>query len=722
MTRMVRITELEKDFILLKTKQIIIVKRIFLLFATVISMFFGLSGCSEHFLEGELYTFIGQTVAGYLEEHEETFSDFLYILDRSGRLSLMKAYGTYTCFAPTNEAVERFLIEQDSIWRASQEPGAKPKWTGVTSPVLTELSDSMCKVIADTHLMSLKYLTADLGGDVMPSKNMNLRLLTLNYGVDEEGHAVVYVNKAPILMGDNEVENGIVHVIGKVMSSSSETVPALIDEMSFLTIFSQALQLAGLDQAMSGDKDLSYSYGGKTYDKIDVWGKAPYPKYRMYGYTAFCESDEVFRTAGINNVEDLYKKCKVWYPNATDEDFKSENNALHKFMAYHLLNRKLTYARLVCYNMYNYYKGNLLYNSEENFTRSQDRYEYYETMQGPMVKAIRPLSNPIYGRNYKGSLLELNRCVLLNYAKELVNRTDPFHSVAGANQIPVNVMVLNPLDVYDDPECYPGYLQEALNGSILLIDRPLVYDEDVMAGSVLNEQIRCDIIGLFPELTNNDIRWSACDDYSMENNRSYPAFFLPPGYCDGLKYNTAETMSNVEIYGSQGESYQGDVLICAKHTDVSIRLPRVPDGTYEIRMCYFVGDWRGICQFYVDDQITGIPIDLRIHGTDPLVGFEYDHNTSDNGVDNDKQMKNRGYLKSADAYRMWHGNTKPRDQETVLRLVLTKKYLHEGEDHWIRIKSVSDFGGLDELTFDYIELVPVGWLRREDLSLEEKRR
>ena len=556
----------------------------------------------------------------------------------------------------------------------------------------------------------------------MPSKNMNTRLLTLNYGVDENKHSVIYVNKAPVLLGDNEVINGVVHVIGEVMSSSSETVPALIEEMPFLSIFSQALQLTGLDLAMSDYMDTSYRYGGQTYDKSDYWGKAPYPKYRMFGYTAFCESDEVFHTAGVNSIEDLYKKCKEWYPDAIDEDYKSENNALHKFMAYHLLNRKLTYARLVCYSLNNFYKGGLLYNSEENFTRSQDRYEYYETMQGPMVKVIRPLTNFIYGRDYKGDLLELNRCVLLNYCKNLVNKTDPYHSVAGPNNIPVNVMVLNPLDVYNEPERYPRYLQEALNGSILLIDRPLIYDEDVMAGSVLNEQIRCDIIGLFPELTNNDIRWSACDDYAMENNVSYPAFFLPPGYCDGLKYNTDESMGFCEIYGSQGENYEGDVLILCSQSDFSFRLPRVPEGTYEIRICYFVGDWRGICQFYFDNEVTGIPIDLRVPGTDPSIGFEYDRTTTDNGVDNDKQMKNRGYLKSADSYRIWHGATSPRDQPTVLRLVVTKRYIHEGEDHWIRVKSLSDFGGRNELTFDYIELVPVGWLRREDLSLEEKRR
>lgn len=697
-------------------------KRTSILIVSFLATLLGFTSCTEEYLKGNLYTFLGQTVVDYLEEHESTFSDFLYILERGERLSLMKSYGTYTCFAPTNEAVERFLVEQDSIWRASLLPGAKPKWTGVTSPVLTELSDSMCKVIADTHLMGLKYLTMNMGGDVMPSKNMNHRLLTLNYGVDSIGRSIIYVNKAPILLSDNEVENGVVHVIGSVMSTSSSTVPALIDEMPFLSIFNEALLMTGLDNAISDYLDRDYAYGNMTYDKVDVWGKAPFPKNRLYGFTAFCESDDVFRTAGITSVDDLIEKCKAWYPTATDNDFKSDNNALHKFMAYHLLNRKLPYTRLVCYGLDTYYKGFQLFNSEENFTRKQDRYEYYETLQGPMVKATRPLSESRYGKNFNDNLMELSRCVLLNYCKDLVDNADPFHSTAGPNQIPVNVMVMNPLDVYDDPERFPGYLQEALNGSILLIDRPLVYDEDVMVGSVLNEQIRCDVIGLFSELTNNDIRWSSCDDYSMDNNMSYPGFFLPPGYCEGLKYNTAETMALCEIYGSQGASYQGDHLICCKQTDASIRLPRVPDGTYEIRICYFVGNWRGICQFYVDDQVTGIPIDLRIPGTDPLIGFEYDRDTDDNGVVNDKQMKNRGYLKSADSYRASHGKISPRDLPDILRLVLTTKYLKEGTEHWIRVKTLSDLGGLDELTFDYIELVPTSWLRREDLSLEEKRK
>ena len=86
--------------------------------------------CVEEIDMSSRYTFVGKTVAQYLEENKETFSDFIYILKRGGKFNLMKAYGTYTCFAPTNKAIERYLFEQDSIYRASLLPDSKKViWT-----------------------------------------------------------------------------------------------------------------------------------------------------------------------------------------------------------------------------------------------------------------------------------------------------------------------------------------------------------------------------------------------------------------------------------------------------------------------------------------------------------------------------------------------------------------------------------------------------------------
>ena len=86
-----------------------ILKHIALAVAIVCTM----GGCREYIDEGSRYTFTGHTIASFLEEHEDVYSNFIEILNRGGRLTLMKAYGQYTCFAPTNDAITRFLFEQE---------------------------------------------------------------------------------------------------------------------------------------------------------------------------------------------------------------------------------------------------------------------------------------------------------------------------------------------------------------------------------------------------------------------------------------------------------------------------------------------------------------------------------------------------------------------------------------------------------------------------------
>ena len=103
-------------------------------FAIAAAAIMALGSCREEIGDEARYTFVGHTIASFLEENKEVYSSFIDILDRSGRLSLMKAYGQYTCFAPTNDAIARYLYEQDSIYWASVEanaadPKVKIQWT-----------------------------------------------------------------------------------------------------------------------------------------------------------------------------------------------------------------------------------------------------------------------------------------------------------------------------------------------------------------------------------------------------------------------------------------------------------------------------------------------------------------------------------------------------------------------------------------------------------------
>ena len=655
------------------------------------------SACHENIDTSSRYTFRGETVASLLIDNPDLYSDFTYILQRSGRLSMLKAYGTYTCFAPTNEGVRRFLVEQDSIWRASLEPGSKRViWTGITSPVLEELSDSMCQVISDTHILMKKMATFDLGGDVVPERNLCDRYLTLGYEVDENLRGVLYINGARIIQGDQDVENGVVHTVGGVLNPSANTLPVQIEDTPFLTIFSDALRVTGLEADMQQYIDLTYKQKNDTY-----------PRKRYFGYTAFCEPDSVFHALGIYNVDDLYRHAREWYPEAADPDFKSPDNALWRFMAYHLLDVKLLYTRAVFHDLKGLCFGLQVFNSEVNAYKTSDREEFFETKQGTMIKISKPLScREQYGTE-----------MLLNFSRDCIG-PDPWECTWGRRGAYANVHVLNPVDVKSMPDKYPGYNQEALNGTILLIDHPLIYDEDLMAGHVLNQIIRLDVSALIPEVINNNVRWCSNPDYELQYY--YNFMYLPYGYSDHVRfYGEGNSTGGFRYLGTSDTyiSYENDEWIIDGGGDLALRFPRVPAGTYEIRLAFNTGPTRGIIQYYMDDVATGIPVDMSIMADNPRVGWVLDDDTDDNGMANDKQMKNRGYLKGASSFKVNAGAKSARNSNACLRLVITTKYLTEGI-HWIRVKGINENG----IGLDYFELVPVGWLRNDNISVEEKRK
>ena len=662
-----------------------------------------LGSCKEEILEGARYTFLGNTVASYLEQNEEVYSSFIEILKRGGRLSLMKSYGQYTCFAPTNEAIDRFLYEQDSIYRASlvDENEEDIIWTGVTSPELSELSDSMCRVIAQTHLIPDIYMTMDMEGDIIPTMNMNDRYLSLSYGVDENGYYELYINgNGKIIAKDEEVENGVVHTIAQVLNPSTNTLPTQIEGHDYFHIMSEALKATGYDDKLQLYKDESYTLGDLYMVDIYQRTQIPYPANRYYGYSAFLETDSVFYAAGIYNLEQLTERCAEWYPEAdATAPLTSKDNPLNQFVGYHLLDRNLAYSRLVCYKI----KTHTVIDSEQDYLNGSDRYEFYETMSGRMIKITMPRS-----------IAELQSTIFLNYYKPREGEVVPEEAVAL-----INNKIYDPNEFRDlNGGVYANFSANALNGTIHPIDKILIYDEDVMVGRVLNTIIRFDASAMCSELTNNNIRWQF---FGHATASDIGEFYIPNNYCENIKVLSEETRTYYLPPHITYHNYQGDEMNTLGAYDFAIKLPRVPAGTYELRMGYTPNEKRGIVQFYVDNEVTGIPVDVRIQGNDPLIGFVADDQTDDNGIVNDKEMKNRGYLKASTTY-VTVGSRIARHQQNVIRKVITTKYLSDG-DHWIRFKNAyENDNGTAQFMYDYFELVPITYVRDETISIEEKRK
>lgn len=667
-------------------------------FAIAAAAILALGSCREEIGDEARYTFTGHTVASFLEENPEVYSSFIHILDKGGRLNLMKSYGQYTCFAPTNDAIAKYLYEQDSIYWTSVEankadPKVKVRWTGVTSPELSELSDSMCKVLSQTHLIPEIYLTTDMEGDIIPVMNMNDRYLSLSYDVDENNLNILLINGNGKIIGkDEEVQNGVVHTIAAVLNPSTNTVPAQIEAHDYFSIITEAIEMTGYADQMQLYKDESYADGDLKAPSIYNTQQVPYPANKYYGYTAFLEPNEVYNEAGIYNFNDLVAKCKEWYPDAdASAPLTSKKNPVNQFVGYHLLDRKLPYSRLVHYKI----NPHSNYNSEKDLLNYSDRNEFYETMAGKIIKITMPRSQA-----------SLQTTILLNYSRDKDPLADPY----------MNAIVYKAEDFIAKDSTYANFKAEALNGTIHAIDKLLIYNEDVMAGRVLNMIIRFDASSICSELQNNSIR------NTYFTHTSDGEVFIPHDYCKNLKVYTDETRHYYLSPHTGWCNYQGDEMMTLGAFDFAYKLPPVPAGTYEIRMGYSANDKRHVVQFYIDNEVAGIPVDLRIRMKDPRIGFLADTDTEDNGIQNDKEMKNRGYLKGSTQMRGYNENDIARDLENFVRKVITTKYLSDGE-HWIRFKNVNENDdGSAQFMHDYFELVPMNYLRDESLSLEEKRK
>jgi uncharacterized surface protein with fasciclin (FAS1) repeats len=172
--------------------------------------------CKEDIDESNLYTFTGETIEDYLANRSDQFSSFNYILSRIDYDKILSAYGTYTCFAPNNEAVAEYL---DSLY--NDTVNVNIPHNGLTAPGIEGLgednpkSDSLCRDIALYHLLNAKIMGVNMGNG-MTIKTMLGR--DINTSIDSISGALLVSRDAMVTSMDNELENGVLHEIDHVIT------------------------------------------------------------------------------------------------------------------------------------------------------------------------------------------------------------------------------------------------------------------------------------------------------------------------------------------------------------------------------------------------------------------------------------------------------------------------------------------------------------------------
>lgn len=600
------------------------------------------SSCSDDVKDDAYYTFTGQTVASFAADNTDTFSTFAALIEDTGTASLLSTYGHYTVFMPDDDAFAAYF-----------------RSIGKTYDSLT---DDEKNEIVFNHIIqsgSVDYTSDTFEEGALAESTMSDNYIVISYKTDDSGAGLtIYVNKdVPIVERDIELHNGVVHRVGAVIEPTEEYPydillnPDVVGSNDF-SLFARALSETHLADSLRKTYDETYVCPSPTGTAtVSGWDNVMLPKVKRYGFTVFAENNAVMAQAGINSFEDLVQFARRYYDDGNPSDFTSRDNALNKFVAYHLLDRQMP-------------TNSFLYNGPQTAPNSmRDREEFYETM-------------------YEFHIIKVNVGPVLNRSTRNKN-----------NYIEID-------------EANSNF--SAINGYVHGLKQMLVYDRDHMENDVLNCRIRFDMFNVPPELTNNNIRWQL-----SSLPAGTPAYSIPHDYCS--KHISFSKETSIIMWASPyWDVHQEDEMKLDGWFDFTLRLIPVPPGSYEIRVGYRPESWRGIAQFFIDGQIQGIPRDQRIVGSDPQVGWIADTGTAQD-AENDKAMRNRGFMKAPASMWSNHDNCTFRDiqQKQPLRMIIGTVSFQDYGAHYLRAKNV--YSDDREYNGDYIELIPTSLIDTEDI-------
>ena len=235
-----------------------------------------------------------QSIGEYLENHPDEFSTFNKVLEKSETITLLKDYGTYTVFAPTNEAFEAYFASKGKT--------------------IDEFSVEELKDLVDYHIIPDTIPTLMLIDGRLKTANLYGQYLTSLVN-NEDGSTVYKINRyAELDMMDNRFFNGILHSVKTVLEPVTATLAELIEANPEYRIFTEALKATGY------------------YDTLNIRvekGEGD-PKW----FTAIVVPNSAYTDESINSFNDLKEKYSH-LGNSSDSLI-----GLGLYVAYHILDHQ----------------------------------------------------------------------------------------------------------------------------------------------------------------------------------------------------------------------------------------------------------------------------------------------------------------------------------------------------------------------------------------------
>jgi len=264
--------------------------KLILIFSFIVTLF---SSCKDY-MEGKTFLTSDQIMIDEYLQKDTSMTEFLKIADIAGFRGLLHAYGTNTCFAPTNTAIKAYC-----------------KKMGITTMETLPVAD--LEKFMKFHLVRDTIQTSEFVDGRLGTATMLGKYLTTKTVINSSLIPVLQINRqATVLTKDLVLGNGILDKIDNVLTPNPLTVGEMIDQLpANYSLFKSIMKETGLTDTLTVNKG------------DNVW------------YTVFLQSNESFATQGVTDLLTLIQKMQIAQPDYKDNPAKLEE----LYCQYHCVKR-----------------------------------------------------------------------------------------------------------------------------------------------------------------------------------------------------------------------------------------------------------------------------------------------------------------------------------------------------------------------------------------------
>ena len=264
--------------------------KLILVFSLIVALF---SSCKDY-MEGKTFLTSDQIMIDEYMQKDTSLTEFLKIADLAGFRGMLHAYGTNTCFAPTNTGIKAYC-----------------KKMGIATMETLHVAD--LEKFMKFHLVRDTIQTSDFVDGRLATATMLGKYLTTKTIINSALQPVIQINRqANVITKDLVLGNGILDKIDYVLTPNPLTVGEMIEQLpDNYSLFKSIMKDTGLTDTL-------------TVNKADKqW------------YTVFLQSNESFATQGVTDLLTLIQKMAIAQPDYADNPAKLEE----LYAQYHCVNR-----------------------------------------------------------------------------------------------------------------------------------------------------------------------------------------------------------------------------------------------------------------------------------------------------------------------------------------------------------------------------------------------